>query len=156
MQRESLVATIMNFVVSGYVYFVALLLVLFMVSSLVTEIFTAVTTLLDLGNSTRGILLSPKRPELEFELLHTIAFTIVLVKAYNILISYAQVRTINIKLLVEIAIIGPTIELIFNYTTNDLWTNVLFGAFALVNLVVYLFFYKTLRSVNSDFEKQCA
>lgn len=159
MQRESLLATIMNFVVSGYVYFVALMLVLYMVSSLVTGIFSLVTGLLDLGNSTKGILMSPARTALELGLLHTIAFTIVLVKAYKILISYAQTRSINIKFLIEIAIIGPTIELLFNSSVRsaeNFWIAVLLAAFAFCNLLAYLFFYKTIKKASDDYEKDCA
>jgi uncharacterized membrane protein (DUF373 family) len=155
MQKESLVAYIMNFVVSGYVYFVVLILVLYMVSSLVAGVFNLATGLLDLASSARGIISSPERTALELNLLHTIAFTIVLVKAYKILIAYAETRHINIKFLVEIAIIAPTIELIFNTRDYALETNILFASFALANLVAYLFFYKTLKKASDDYLKEC-
>lgn len=155
MKQESVVASIMNFVVSGYVYFVALMLVLYMVSSLIAGIFGLATGLLDLASTPMGILTSPDRTQLELGLLHTIAFTIVLVKAYKILISYAQTKTVNIKFLVEISIIGPTIELIFNSRNYLFEVNMLFAAFAFLNLVAYLYFYKTLNKVNDDYEKLC-
>jgi uncharacterized membrane protein (DUF373 family) len=91
---------------------------------------------------------------LELQLLHTIAFTIVLVKAYKILISFAETQHINLKLLVEIAIIAPTIELIFNTKTYDFYVNLLFAGFAVVNLVIYLYFYKTLKIVSDDYVKE--
>lgn len=158
MNRESSFASeIMNYLVSGYVYFVAFMLVLFMVSSLVTGVLELVTGLMEISSSPLEILAAPERVVFELGLLHTIAFTIVLVKAYKILIAFAETRHINIKYLVEFAIIAPTIELTFNtknYTTEML---ILFAVFALCNLVAYLFFYKTLKSVSSDYEKErCA
>lgn len=144
----------MNFVVSGYVYFVAFILVLFMVSSLIAGVFNLATGLLDLATSAKGIITSPERTALELNLLHTIAFTIVLVKAYKILISFAQTRHINIKFLVEIAIIAPTIELIFNSRNYEIEINMLFAAFAILNLAAYLFFYKTLKRSSDDYIKE--
>ncbi len=152
MKRESLTAEIMNYIVSGYVYFVALTLVFYMVSSLVTGVFSVVTGLLDISSSAKAILSAPERGLLELELLHTIAFTIVLVKAYKILIAYAQKRHINIKFLIEIAIIAPTIELIFNTQKYSLEINILFASFAFGNLIAYLFFYNTIKHVSMDYE----
>jgi uncharacterized membrane protein (DUF373 family) len=151
MHRESLLASAMNYMVSGYVYFVAFTLVLYMVSTLVTGVFGVVSGLADLSLSAKSILTSPERSSLELELLHTIAFTIVLVKAYKILIAYAETRHINIKFLVEIAIIAPTIELIFNARNYDFEVNILFASFAFANLVAYLFFYATVKEVSNDY-----
>ncbi len=156
MKRESLVAEIMNYVVSGYVYFVALTLVLYMVGSLVTGVLSLVTGLFDISSSAKVVLSAPERSALELSLLHTIAFTIVLVKAYKILISYAQTRHINIKFLIEISIIAPTIEIIFNSRNYPLEVNALFALFAFLNLVAYLFFYKTIKMVSSDYLKESA
>ncbi len=157
MKKDSFVAEIMNYVVSGYVYFVALTLVFYMVSSLVTGVLGAVTGLLDISSSAKVILSAPERTALELSLLHTIAFTIVLVKAYKILVAYAQSRHINIKYLIEIAIVAPTIELIFNVRNYTFEVNMLFAIFAFANLMAYLFFYKTIKAVSTDFEKErCA
>jgi hypothetical protein len=151
--KDSLLAEVMNYIVSGYVYFVAFMLVLFMVSSLVTGVLGLLTGLSDLSISTKGVLSSSELTSLELKLLHTIAFTIVLVKAYKILIAYAETRHINIKFLVEIAIIAPTIELIFNTRNYPLEVNVLFASFAFLNLVAYLYFYKTIKIVSNDYER---
>ena len=151
MPRESFLASMMNYMVSGYVYFVAFTLVLYMVSTLVTGVLGVVGGLLDLSLSAKSILTSPERSSLELELLHTIAFTIVLVKAYKILISYAETRTINIKFLIEIAIIAPTIELIFNARSYSFEVNILFASFAFANLFAYLFFYSTVKTVSQDY-----
>jgi hypothetical protein len=154
MHKESVVAEIMNYIVSGYVYFVALMLVLFMMSSLVTGVLELVAGLMDISSSPMEVLAAPERAVFELGLLHTIAFTIVLVKAYKILIAYAETRHINIKFLVEIAIIAPTIELIFNTRNYPLEVNVLFASFAFLNLVAYLYFYKTIKIVSNDYERR--
>lgn len=154
MKRDSLVAEIMNYIVSGYVYFVAFTLVIYMVSSLVTGLLTMVTGLMDISTSAKVILSAPERIELEHNLLHTIAFTIVLVKAYMILVSYAQTRNINIKHLLEIAIVAPTIELMFNVRSYSTEVSILFGVFGFANLIAYLFFYKTIKTVSSDYDKE--
>lgn len=154
MKKDSLTAEVMNYIVSGYVYFVAFTLVLYMVGSLVTGVLGVVTGLLDISSSVKVILSAPERSALELDLLHTIAFTIVLVKAYKILISYAQTRHINLKFLVEMSIIAPTIEIIFNARNYSLEVNALFALFAFANLIAYLFFYKTLKLVSSDYEKE--
>lgn len=157
MQRESLLASMMNYIVSSYVYFVALTLVLYMVSTLIAGVLAVVSGLMDLSLSAQSILASPERSTLELELLHTIAFTIVLVKAYKILISYAETRHINIKFLAEIAIIAPTIELIFNARSYSFESNILFAVFAFMNLAAYLFFYNTIKLVDTDYVKEmCA
>ena len=155
--RESLLASIMNYVVSGYVYFVAFTLVLYMVSTLVTGLLGVATSLLDLSLSAKSLLTSPARSSLELELLHTIAFTIVLVKAYKILIAYAETRHINLKFLVEIAIIAPTIELLFNPKHYEGSVAILMAAFAFCNLIAYLHFYSTLKIVSRDYihENMC-
>lgn len=155
MKKENLAAEIMNYIVSGYVYFVALTLVFYMVSSLVTGVLGVATGLLDISTSAKAILSAPERHVLEVNLLHTIAFTIVLVKAYKILISYAQNRHVSIKYLVEIAIIAPTIEIVFNSSKYEIEVNVLFALFAFANLLAYLIFYPTIKHVSTDYEHDC-
>lgn len=152
--KVSALAIVMNYAVSGYVYFVALTLVIFMVSSLIAGLFGLATGLLDLASTPSGILSAPERVFLEKDLLHTIAFTIVLVKAYKILIAFAETRHINLKFLVEISIIAPTIELIFNTSSYAFEVQALFATFAVINLTVYLFFYKTLKKVSDDYIKE--
>lgn len=152
MKKESFIAEVMNYIVSGYVYFVALTLVFYMVSSLVTGVLAVATGLMDISTSMKTILSAPERQLLQLELLHTIAFTIVLVKAYKILISYAQNRHVSIKYLIEIAIIAPTIEIVFNSTKYPIEANILFAVFAFANLIAYLHFYPTIKHVSTDYE----
>jgi len=154
MHQVSLFGRTMNFAVSGYVYFVALMLVFYMVTTLATTVFGVAIDLMDITKGWSKFNLSEEISLLESELLHTIAFTIVLVKAYKILAAFAETQHINIKFLVEIAIIAPTIELIFNNSAYKLEVNILFAAFAFANLLAYLFFYKTLKTVNSDYVRE--
>ena len=154
MKRESIVAEVMNYIVSGYVYFVALTLVFYMITSLVTGIMTVVAGLMDISGSVQTILSAPERNLLELDLLHTIAFTIVLVKAYKILVSYAQKRHVSIKYLIEIAIIAPTIEIVFNSTKYSIEANMLFAGFAFANLITYLYFYNTIKHVSDDYQHE--
>ena len=155
MHKHNPIAEIMNYFVSGYVYFVAFTLVLYMVSSFATGVLGLVSGLLDISSSAKAILAAPERAGLEKELLHTIAFTVVRVKAYTILISYAQTRHVNVKLVIEMSIIAATIEIIFNANNYSMEINMLFAAFAFVNLLAYLFFYKTIKTVSNDYEKEC-
>jgi uncharacterized membrane protein (DUF373 family) len=154
MKKESFLAEIMNYIVSGYVYFVAFTLVVYMVSSLIAGVITMVTGMLDISSSARIILSAPEHLALEHDLLHKIAFTIVLVKAYKILIAYAQTRNISIKYILEMAIVAPTIELVFNVRNYSMEVSILFACFAFANLIAYLFFYKTIKTVNVDFGKE--
>jgi len=154
MKKENIVAEIMGYIVSSYVYFVALTLVLYMMSSLVAGVLSVVASLYDIPTATKTMLSIPEGGVFEISLLHTIAFTIVLVKAYMILISYAQTRHVNLKYLIEIAIIAPTIEIIFNSQKYPIEVNVLFAVFAFLNLVAYLHFYKTIKLVSSDYVKE--
>jgi uncharacterized membrane protein (DUF373 family) len=153
MKRDSLIAEIMNYIVSGYVYFVALTLVFYMVTSLVTGFLSVGTGLLDIYTSIKTILSAPERSALEVQLLHTIAFTIVLVKAYKILISYAQKRHVSIKYLVEISIIAPTIEIVFNSQKYPIEVSALFAVYAFANLIAYLHFYPTIKHVSNDYDR---
>lgn len=90
------------------------------------------------------------RHAIETNILHFIAFTIVLIKAYRILISYAQSQHINIKYLVEIAIIAPAIEILFNSHTYHLEVLILFGAFGIANLIVYVWKFDQFKKIAKD------
>lgn len=154
-RNASVLGRAMDFAVSGYVYFVAFTLVVYMIGTLVTGVYDMLLNVATLSTQPSfDIASSVSRTTLELGLLHTIAFTIVLVKAYKILISYAETQHINLKFLVEIAIIAPTIELLFNSQSYALSVNIVFAAFALCNLMLYLYFYKLLKKVSDDYERE--
>ena len=83
-------------------------------------------------------------------LLAFIAFAIVLIKAYRILISYAKTQHVNIKYLVEIAIIAPAIEILFNSHGYHFEILVLFGVFGIANLVIYVWKYDKFKEIGKD------
>lgn len=82
--------------------------------------------------------------------LHTIALTIVFVKAYRTLLYYMQCHHVSVKYIVEIAIIAPTIELIFAPENRSFEINILFATFSAVMLVIYLLFFKTLSQADKE------
>ena len=82
--------------------------------------------------------------------LHDIALLVVLVKAYRILLYYYREHHISIKYIVEISIIAPAIELLFAPTNHDFFTNILFASFSIVNLVLYLLFFKVLVKADKQ------
>lgn len=84
------------------------------------------------------------------KVMHGVAYTIVIVKAYSILVSYLQTHHLNIKYLIEIAIIAPTIEIIFSVHRRGIEFDILLGSFAFVNLVLYLLFYDRLLRIDNE------
>lgn len=112
--------------VSMYVFGVACILVVYMVVTFVHGAINFFQTLPDIlasfGNG-YGKEALYSRKEVETSLLHFIAFTIVLVKAYKILMSYAKHQHVSIKYMVEISIIAAAVEIFFNahaYSTEIL------------------------------------
>jgi uncharacterized membrane protein (DUF373 family) len=73
-------------------------------------------------------------------MLHDVAFFLVLVKAYNILLSYLERGHVSVRYIIEIVIIASFIEVIFAFGSRDLSSNIFLGAFGLLSLLVYLVF----------------
>lgn len=92
--------------------------------------------------------------QVQNELLHNIAFTIVLVKAYRILIEYWKTKHVNIKYILEIAVITPIIEVIFNYSSYDFNFIIFYGILAVLSSIIYLFFYEKLVEIEKDYEEK--
>jgi uncharacterized membrane protein (DUF373 family) len=82
------------------------------------------------------------------KILHDIAFLIVIVKAFKVLLSYLQNAHISIKYIVEISIIAPSIEIVFAADKWPLWLNIVFAVFGGFNLVVYLLFYEKIARME--------
>ena len=78
--------------------------------------------------------------EFPLELMYLVTSSLVFVKAYRILAAYLINQHIQIKLLVKIAIIASTMDVIFNMRHNDIWQNIIMAVFALAILVIYSFF----------------
>lgn len=88
------------------------------------------------------------------EVLHTVPLTIILVKAYKVLLEYAKTQHINLKYVLEIAITAPVVEIIFNFTGYTNVQLIFMGAFCVIMTVLYLYFYKTIKEVEVDYSKQ--
>lgn len=73
--------------------------------------------------------------------LHSIAEVIILIKAYRILVSYLKTHHVSIEYIVEISIVASAIELLFAADMHHLGTNIIFAAFGLSNLILYLYFF---------------
>lgn len=84
------------------------------------------------------------------QILHEVAFLIVFVKAYRLLIFYLENHHVSIKYIMEISIIAPAIELIFATGNQPLQVNILFGLFSFANLIVYLVYYRRLCEADQE------
>jgi len=71
------------------------------------------------------------------EILSVVTIILVLVKSFKILISYSKHHHIEIKPLVEIAIIALLMEVVFNFWAHSMEINWLFATFGLGLLVIY-------------------
>ena len=135
-------------IVSLFVYAVAVILVGYMLITLgrdLTDFYLSVSNLFRLQDPFAGIDIA-----VEQNLLHTIAFTIVLVKAYRILMSYAKTHHLNIEFLIKLAIAAPLVEVLFNAHHYELPMLIFFGAFSITNLMIYLYFYARIRQIVKD------
>jgi len=84
------------------------------------------------------------------EILHTVALVVILVKAYRLLLYYMKSHHVAVRYVVEISIIAPAVELIFNAQGRDFAMNILFAVFGLANLLIYVFFCKKLTSFDNE------
>jgi len=140
--------------VSFYAFGVAIVLVIYMLSNFFVgtwNFFAQFGTILETvsGGDIVGKH-NPDRQIIETNILHFIAFTIVLIKAYRILICYAKTQHINIKYLVEIAIIAPAIEILFNSHAYDLSILILFAFFGVANLIIYVWKFDQFKKIEKD------
>lgn len=109
-------------------------------------IFAAIVQSVSLGNS-ESVAEGVVAPE-------AVPITIILVKAYKILLEYAKTQHVNIKYVLEIAITAPVVEIVFNFSEyNDMQLYFMGGLTVLMSLV-YLYFYDTLKQVEIDYAKE--
>ena len=127
-------------VVSFYIYWIIFILVFYMAFSLIDWFVW-------LFNKFNLIVNDPKEL-IEDKLLHTIAFSIILVKAYIILMSYATYKHVSIKYIVEISIIAPAVEIIFNNSNYELINLIMLWTFWVINLLIYMIFYKNFEKMS--------
>ena len=74
------------------------------------------------------------------EILSVVTIILVLVKSFKILVEYSKHHHIQIKDLVEIAIIALLMEVVFNFGIHSMPINYLFAAFGATLLIIYAAF----------------
>jgi len=84
------------------------------------------------------------------EILYDVAIIIILVKAYKVLLFYMQSHHVSVKYILEISIIAPAVDLIFAAGKQTMALNILFAAFSLGTLIVYLLFYEKLCIIDGE------
>lgn len=83
-------------------------------------------------------------------LLHAAALLLVLLKALRILVSYLVTYHVRLHHIVEIAVIASVLEIVFAYDRHSIAVDILFASFAIVNLLILVFFYDTFARMNID------
>ncbi len=138
--------TLMRVIVSASIYTLMLLvagyilyMTLFLVYKVISAIMIHIWYLWDFTESglsqasSMSIILTE-------EILSVVTIILVLVKSFKILISYSKHHHIEIKPLVEIAIIALLMEVVFNFGAHSMEINWLFAVFGLGLLVIYAVF----------------
>ncbi len=132
----------LNFLVHKIDHLVSIIILLVMIGVVA---FAAIESF-NLFQSIRG--LDPK------QVLRTVALIIVLVKAYRVLVFYMRSHHVSVRYIVAISIIAPSVELIFTPENRSIEMNILYAAFAIANLIVYLKFYKQLDRIDEDLAEE--
>lgn len=91
---------------------------------------------------------------LNSEFLHNIAVLLILMKAYRVLVEYMRYHHIDIKFMVEIAIIASVLELLFNFGSYSIEMRYILVSLAIAFLGFYIFGYKNLKTASSDAQKE--
>lgn len=126
----------LDLIFSAFVLFVILVLVLFMAARLSIGAYILIIDLFS-GTFFHEVL----EGESSLRALHAIAETVILIKAYRILVSYLKTHHISVEYIVEISIIAPAIELLFAHKMYDTPTLIILAVFGLANLFMYLHFF---------------
>ena len=144
---------ILNYCISFVAFITAVALVVFMLIAFLTGTYDVVLLMLD------TVFLEPADRQVIFntvntQFLHTIAVLIILMKAYRILVEYMRNHHIDIKYVMEIAIIGSVLELLFNYGDYSEDMRLVLLGLAVSFVGFYVFRYDTLNKALKDTEKR--
>jgi uncharacterized membrane protein (DUF373 family) len=90
---------------------------------------------------------------LNAEFLHNVAVLLILMKAYRVLVEYMRHHHIDIKFMVEIAIIASVLELLFNYNIYGEQMRFILLGLGVTFLGLYVFGYKSLSQASKDAKK---
>lgn len=144
------VYSILESVVSIFALFMAVVVAFYMIFLFSSGTLHFINAIPDIIGDSSGRVSSDEMKNIEKGMLHSIAFSIILLKAFRILIFYAKTFHLNIKYLVEISIIAPAIEILFNSSAYSYEILVLFGLFGLGNLIIYVLKFDTFQKIYSD------
>lgn len=133
----------MRLIISGSIYtlmFLVAIYIFYMTMFLVYKVFSVmyihISYLSDFSQSWLSKA-SQVSITLTEEILSVVTIILVLVKSFKILISYSKHHHIEIKPLVEIAIIALLMEVVFNFWAHSMEINWLFAVFGLGLIVIY-------------------
>lgn len=143
----------LNYCISFVAFITAVSLVLFMLIAFLTGTYDITLLMID------SISLDPTERQDLFNMvntnfLHTIAVLIILMKAYRILVEYMRNHHVDIKYIVEIAIIACVLELLFNHEDYTSSMQLVLLGLSIAFLGFYVFRYETLNKALKDTEKQ--
>lgn len=87
---------------------------------------------------------------LNAEFLHNVAVLLILMKAYRVLVEYMRHHHIDIKFMMEIAIIASVLELVFNFAAYSIEMRYILLGLAVAFAGIYVFGYKSLKQASKD------
>ncbi len=139
--------------ISFVAFITTLALVVYMLIAFITGMFDISLVMFDtvfLESADRQAVLN----SVNADFLHNIAVLLILMKAYRILVEYMRHHHIDIKYMVEIAIIACVLELLFNFTyyTEDM--RLVLAGTAVSFLAIYAFKYETFVKAMKDSQKE--
>ena len=134
-------------------FITAATLVVYMLVVIVTGTLDVANLMLD------TVLLDPVDRQTVFnslngDFLHNVAVLLILMKAYRILVEYMRHHHIDIKYMVEIAIIACVLELLFNYAEYTEDMRMILLGLSLGFLAIYAFKYETLVQALKDTQQK--
>jgi uncharacterized membrane protein (DUF373 family) len=126
---------ILMWVVATYIFYMTLFLCYKVISAIVIHVS-------HLGEMTQEALTRTWEMSIALteEILSVVTIILVLVKSFKILVEYSKHHHIQIKDLVEIAIIALLMEVVFNFGIHSMSVNWLFAIFGATLLVIYASF----------------
>ncbi len=142
-QEKDLFREILRLFVSGSIYILMFLVVVFIFyKTLVLFFFVFAAIFVHISSFTHftfeGISeTSTLGIQLAEQILNIVTFILVLVKSYKILVEYSKHQHIAIKDLVEISIIALLMEVVFNFGIHTMSINILFAILGVALLMIY-------------------
>lgn len=143
----------LNGCISFVAFVTAATLVLYMLVVIITGTYDAANTVYQ-----TVLLESDERQSifnaLNGSFLHNVAVLLILMKAYRVLVEYMRHHHIDIKFMVEIAIIASVLELLFNYAAYSIEMRYIMLGLAVTFLAMYVFGYKNIKAASKDSQKE--